>query len=86
MTSLIATVTGFSQMLGYVGPGAGIGLIAALVGVLAALGSALLFVILYPLRLLRRKRQAAKARNELTEAQSPTTAEASAPSHPTSSS
>jgi hypothetical protein len=56
MVSDLATM----MALGYVGPGAGVGLLAALIGVLAALGSALLFVILWPLRMLRRRRQQAR--------------------------
>ncbi len=42
-------------LLGYVGPGAGLGLIGALVGLILAVTSALGFVLLWPLRRLLRK-------------------------------
>ncbi len=47
-------------LLGYIGPGAGMGLLGALIGLAVAVGSALSFVLLWPLRkLLRRRRPAA---------------------------
>jgi hypothetical protein len=55
MLSGLLSVQAGGPLIAYVGPGIGVGLLAALVGVLAALGSALLFVILWPLRLWRRK-------------------------------
>ena len=45
-------------LLGYIGPGAGLGLIGALVGLFLAVASALGFVILWPLRAMLRKRNA----------------------------
>lgn len=44
----------------YVGPGAGLGLLGALWALIAALGAALMFVLLWPVRrlLLRRKLRA----------------------------
>lgn len=49
----------------YVGPGAGLSLLGALWGVIAAIGAALLFVVTWPLRRMRRqKREAARAREE----------------------
>jgi hypothetical protein len=42
-------------IFGYIGPGAGLGLIGALIGLLLALGGALTFVVAWPLRLLFRK-------------------------------
>ena len=36
--------------LAYIGPGAGMGLIMALVGLVAAVGAALLSVVLWPIR------------------------------------
>ena len=45
-------------MLAYVGPGAGLGLLGALIGLFLAVGSALGFVILWPLRKMFRKRRA----------------------------
>jgi hypothetical protein len=44
-----------NSLLGYIGPGAGLGMIGALVGVGLAVLSALAFVVLWPLRMLRRK-------------------------------
>ena len=43
--------------IGYVGPGAGLGLLGALVGLVVAGFSALSFIIWWPLRQLLRKRQ-----------------------------
>ena len=52
----------FAAAQAYVGPGAGLSLLGALWGVVAAIGAALLFVILWPLRRMRRrKREEAKA-------------------------
>jgi len=42
----------------YVGPGAGLGLLAALWGLLAAVGVALLYVVMWPIRRMRRRRKA----------------------------
>ncbi len=47
--------------LAYVGPGSGLSLLGALWGLLAALGAALVFIILWPLRRYRRRRQANRA-------------------------
>jgi membrane protein implicated in regulation of membrane protease activity len=41
----------------YVGPGAGLGLLGALWALIAALGAALIFVLLWPLRRLRQRRR-----------------------------
>lgn len=45
----------------YVGPGAGLSLLSALLGVLIAVGAALAFVIFWPIRRLCRNRAAARA-------------------------
>lgn len=42
----------------YVGPGAGLSLLSALWGIIAAIGVALLFVIMWPIRRMRRRRRA----------------------------
>lgn len=42
--------------LGYVGPGAGLSLLGALWGLLLAMGAALGFLLLWPLRRARRRR------------------------------
>lgn len=47
--------------LAYVGPGAGISLIGSTIGLLLALGTALGFVVLWPLRTLLRRRAHAPA-------------------------
>lgn len=46
-----------STALAYGGPGAGITLIGSLVGVIAAVLASLFYVVVYPLRQLRRKRR-----------------------------
>lgn len=49
----------------YVGPGAGLSLLGALWGVIAAIGAALLFVILWPLRrMMRRRRETAEQQSQ----------------------
>jgi uncharacterized membrane protein len=55
----------FAAAQAYVGPGAGLSLLGALWGVVAAIGAALLFVVLWPIRRMRRRKKAeAAARNE----------------------
>lgn len=50
---------GAGPALAYIGPGAGLSLLGALWGVLAAVGAALLFLLIWPLRrLMRRQRPA----------------------------
>lgn len=41
-----------TTLLGYIGPGAGLGLIGSLLAILAMTGFGLLGLVLYPLRLL----------------------------------
>lgn len=45
----------------YVGPGAGLGLMGALIGLMIAVLGAVSFVVLWPLRMLFRKREVAEA-------------------------
>ncbi|MES1952519.1 hypothetical protein S4A8_16752 [Salinisphaera sp. S4-8] len=55
----------FAAAQAYVGPGAGLSLLGALWGVVAAIGAALLFVVLWPIRRMRRRKKAeAAARSE----------------------
>lgn len=42
----------------YVGPGAGLGLLAALWGLVAAVGVAVFYVVMWPIRRMRRRRKA----------------------------
>jgi hypothetical protein len=50
--------------LAYIGPGAGMGLIMALVGLVAAVGAALLSVVLWPIRNMLKRRGADRSTNE----------------------
>lgn len=50
----------FAAAQAYVGPGAGLSLLGALWGVLAAVGAALLFVIMWPIRKMRRRKREAQ--------------------------
>ncbi|WP_204352938.1 hypothetical protein [Salinicola peritrichatus] len=45
----------------YVGPGAGLSLLTALWGIVAAIGMAVFFVIMWPIRRMRRRRKAEAA-------------------------
>ncbi len=45
----------------YVGPGAGVSLIGAAIGLLVALGTAVALVVLLPLRAMRKRRALARA-------------------------
>jgi hypothetical protein len=56
--SLVLALTASEAAFAYVGPGAGLSLLGALWGLIAALGAAVLFVILWPLRQARKRRQA----------------------------
>ena len=53
---MILTASTFG-LLGYIGPGAGLGLLGALVGLFLAIASALSFIVLYPLRAMLRRRK-----------------------------
>lgn len=44
-----------SGALGYIGPGAGLGLLGALIGVLLAVAGAMFFVVFWPVRMLLRR-------------------------------
>ncbi|MGE4406352.1 hypothetical protein [Pseudomonas sp.] len=45
----------------YVGPGAGLGLLAALWGLVAAVGVAVFYVVMWPIRRMRRQRKAERS-------------------------
>ncbi|MBL7248960.1 hypothetical protein ACLD02_14850 [Alloalcanivorax sp. C16-2] len=55
----------------YVGPGAGLSLLTALWGIIAAIGVAVLFVILWPIRRLRRRKAQAADESARREADAP---------------
>lgn len=57
---LLILLTPFAAAQAYVGPGAGLSLLSALWGLLCAIGAAFLFVILWPIRRMRRKRREAQ--------------------------
>ncbi len=63
--TIICTVLGLiasQTAVAYVGPGAGLSLLGALWGLLLAVGAALLFIVLWPLRrYLRRRAEARQA-------------------------
>src|SRR3546814_4739162 len=62
---------GATPALAYIGPGAGLSLLGALWGVVAAVAAALLFLLLWPLRrLMRRPRPAARTEEHTSELQS----------------
>ncbi|MGK9233827.1 hypothetical protein KXS07_19995 [Inquilinus limosus] len=57
--TLISTLTLPAAAFAYVGPGAGISLLGALWALLLAVGTAVLFVVAWPVRkMVRRRRQA----------------------------
>lgn len=58
-----------TQAWAYIGPGAGLGMLGALWGLLAAVGAALLFVLMWPIR------RAIRRRNGLQQADEHTTTE-----------
>lgn len=60
----IATLTLPDLASAYVGPGAGLSLLTALWGIIAAIGVAVLFVVLWPIRRLRRRKAEARANDE----------------------
>ena len=61
---MTATFAASFALLAYIGPGAGIGMLGALAGVLLAVGGALLMALAWPLRMLVRKLSAKKAAPE----------------------
>ena len=60
---LVAVVGYAAPAAAYVGPGAGLSVVSALIGVLLAVGAAIVFVIGWPIRrMLRRRKLAATQR------------------------
>lgn len=57
--------------LAYVGPGAGLTLLSALWGLVVAVLAALAFLVLWPLKRWRRRRQAAQTGGEVHQAELP---------------
>ncbi|QDU41491.1 hypothetical protein Mal4_58590 [Maioricimonas rarisocia] len=64
MTGLTTLLT-----LGYIGPGAGIGLIGAFFGLLVSVGMALFMMVLWPLRSALKKARATAGRDAETPAE-----------------
>ena len=62
--TLLILLMPFAAAQAYVGPGAGLSLLSALWGLLCAIGAAFLFVILWPIRRMRRKRREAQQARE----------------------
>lgn len=54
---------GATPALAYIGPGAGLSLLGALWGVVAAVAAALLFLLIWPLRRMMRRQRAATERS-----------------------
>lgn len=65
----IFALTMSDAALAYVGPGAGLSLLGALWGLLAAVGAALAFIIFWPLRQWRKRVRAKRAAAEAQERQ-----------------
>lgn len=61
LIAFLLWVGGATPAVAYVGPGAGLSLLGALWGLLIAVGAAIGFVVLWPLRRFLKNRQAAKA-------------------------
>jgi len=66
----------------YVGPGAGLGLLAALWGLVAAVGVAVFYVVMWPIRRMRRQRKAERSA-AAARADSPMVQARQAPTEPT---
>lgn len=62
---------GAGPALAYIGPGAGLSLLGALWGVVAAVAAALLFLLVWPLRRLMRQRSTAQRRTAATRPEQP---------------
>lgn len=58
MLTLVALFVAVGGAQAYVGPGAGLSLLGALWGLIVAVGAALLFLVLWPLRRARRRARA----------------------------
>lgn len=64
VTALVVAATLPTAAFAYVGPGAGLSLLGALWALIAAIGTAIAFVVAWPLRQLMRRRSAGAARNK----------------------
>lgn len=64
LASFAAAFAVASPAMAYVGPGAGLSVVGALIGVVMAVGAALVFIVGWPVRrMMRRRKQAANARH-----------------------
>lgn len=60
---LVAVASSAAPAAAYVGPGAGLSVVSALIGVLLAVGAAVVFIVGWPIRrMLRRRKLAATQR------------------------
>jgi len=67
MNTVLSAAQPAFALLAYIGPGPGLTMLAALIGMLATLGIALWTVALWPLRAMIRKRRTSRLRTGITE-------------------
>lgn len=67
LLALVLVLNSADTALAYVGPGAGISLISAAIGLIVALVTAVGIVLLWPLRMLLRKMKESRPEGELSE-------------------
>lgn len=65
---LVTVFAAAPPAMAYVGPGAGLSVVGALVGVVMAVGAALVFVVGWPIRRMMRRRKLASERSSQEEA------------------
>jgi len=68
LITAILTLTLPTSAFAYIGPGAGLSLLGALWALIAAIGTALFFVVAWPVRKMLRRRRAGPVANEGHEA------------------
>ncbi len=70
LSGMACVLLAASPAMAYVGPGAGLSVVGALVGVLLAVGAALVFIVGWPIRRMMRRRKLANQRSSRDEANS----------------